>query len=336
MGFLRGRKANVSAGRLLGCLLVFIIFAAVQIPLVRAADTGTSGQGIQISPVLIDLNAEKGKSYTLKLTVTNVTAGTLSLNSAINDFRAKDETGNPEILLNDKEDNSTYSLKNWISPIGSLTLKSKESRTVSFSIDVPSNAEAGGHYGVIRFSGLPPDVGNKNVAINASVGVLILTRVEGNLNEGLKLQDFYVAQNGKKKVVLEGTPFTIVTRVQNSGNVHVKPIGHVTVKNFFGKTISTLEYGDNTKNVLPNSTRRFDQELKNKWLFGRYTMSLEAAYGTTGKVLIGSASFWVIPYKLILVILVLSVLAFIFSKRALKKYHARILRKHGHNRSQGH
>ncbi len=327
MGFIRGKK--------LFAVIAMAWLLVANVPLVQAADTAPAGQGIQVSNVLIDLNAEKGKTYNLKLTVTNVTAGTLTVKSDVNDFKAKDETGTPQVILDSSNEDSSYSLRTWVSVLPSVTLKSKESRTLGFGVAVPQNAEAGGHYGVIRFSGLPPEVGNKNVALVASVGVLVLTRVEGKITEQLKLEDMFVYQGNKKRSLVEKTPLTLVSRVTNTGNVHVKPIGHLVVKNFFGKPVATLDFGDKNKNVLPNSTRRFEQQLHNKWLFGRYTMSVDAAYGTSGKVLTGNASFWVIPYKLILVVLVLLLVAFVFIRRGLRRYHDRILRKAGHNRSRG-
>lgn len=312
--------------------LVLVAVFASTLPL-RAQNDGPA-QGIQISPVLVELNAERDHTYTLTLTVTNVTAGTLDLTSSVNDFRAKDETGNPEILMNQEAGSSAYSFAQWVDPIPDMTLKSKESRVLKVDVNVPDNAEAGGHYGVIRFSGTPPGQTPDNVSMSASVGTLVLTRVAGDITESLELTDLFVAQNGQEGTTFERGPITVVERVTNTGNVHLKPTGNAVVKNMFGKTISSLQINNTGGNVLPDSTRRFEQVLEQKNMFGRYNVEVDMAYGTTGGVLLGTTSFWVIPYKLILLVLVLLALLIWLGRKAIKRYHQRIIRKAGQHSSR--
>ncbi len=133
------RVLNQLPKRLAASLLVslLVIGSLLSIhPPVRAADIG-AGQGIQISPVIIDLNGEKGGSYKLRVTVTNVTAGTLVLKNTINDFKAKGESGNPQVILGTEENSGTYSMKTWVSTIPDITLKSKESQSLTFNVDFP-------------------------------------------------------------------------------------------------------------------------------------------------------------------------------------------------------
>lgn len=301
---------------------------------VFAIDTLPSGpaQGIQVSPVLIDLNADKNNSYDIKITVTNVTAKDLVLKGYVNDFRAKDENGNPEVILDENPEETTFSLRQWMTVPSDIPLKSKESKPVIIKVNVPANAEAGGHYGVVRFSGLPPGEESNNVSIAASVGVLVLARINGNITENLSLKEFFIEKDGKKTSLAHNGPLTIVERIHNDGNVHVKPKGNITVKNMFGSTVATLPLIEPPRNILPDSTRKFSQTLKQKWMFGRYTARLEATYGYSNKVLSGTFSFWVIPYKIILVsILIIVLLVFLFRK-GLKRYNEKIIKKAMKNR----
>ncbi len=309
---------------LFACLLISIL-AATGFTKAKAVTGDSPAQGIQVSPVIVELNADKKNSYNLKITVTNVTAGELVLSGEVNDFRAKDETGNPQVILDDEEISSGMSFKKWVTLPARLPLKSKESKVVSINVNVPADAEAGGHYGVIRFSGNPPGQETSNVSIAASVGVLVLTRVNGQINESLKLKELFVEKNSKRSGLIQNGPFTLVQRIENNGNVHVKPNGNITVKNMFGSTVATLPLNDPAKNVLPNSTRRFSQVVKKKWLFGRFTSRLEATYGYTNKNLTSSYSFWIIPYKLILIVLLAIILLVLLIRLSLKRYKAKIL-----------
>lgn len=309
--------------------LTLSIFGLVT-PLARAAD-GDS-QGIQVSPVIIDLNSEKGHEYTLKITVTNVTAGDLALTSSVNDFESDGDTGNPKVILEDRD--SSYSLKTWVTVPSGFTLKSKESRQLTLTVNVPDNAEAGGHYGIIRFSGVPPGKEPGTVSLNASVGTLLLARVAGNITENLQIKSMNVQQKGKNKSVVNNGPVDIVTKVENTGNVHVKPVGTMTVKDMFGKVVGTFEFGSPTKNVLPHSTRTYTQRFDKKWMFGRYTVNVQAAYGTTGGVLMGSTSFWVIPFKLIIFIIVIVALLILLGRRLQKRYDKRVMRRVQQNKGK--
>lgn len=315
-------------GRYLAIALVVLGLSLGMLPGFSATSQAqtSDAQGIQVSPVIIDLNGEKGGSYNLKLTVTNVTAGSLLLTSDVNNFTAGDETGNPKVILDDEAD-SSFSAKSWVSGIPSFTLKSKESRQITFNVNIPQNAEAGGHYGVIRFSGVPPEGGDQNVALNASVGVLLLARVNGNITESLVLKDLFAQKDGKRSSLFANGPIDLVARIENNGNVHVKPVGTLTVKDIFGRTVASYPFGSNTKNVLPDSIRRYDQSFDKRWMFGRYTTELQAGYGTSGAVLSGTTSFWVIPFKLIFFVLLLIALLVFTLKKLIGRYNKHIVQR---------
>ena len=301
------------------------VFSAVPITRVHAQEQ--AGQAIQISPVLIELNADSGQSYKIKLTLTNVSTGPLVLIPEVNDFKSKDETGTPEIIFDQNEESDNFSMKAWISPPPRLQLKAKESKTVEVSVNVPKGAEPGGHYGVVRYSGISPGLEDTGVALSASVGVLLLGRVNGNGNENLSVEQFFIEQGGKQKSFVEKAPFAIVERLKNDGSVHLKPSGDVTVKNMFGSVVGSVKVNDPAKNVLPDSIRRFEQGFTSKFMIGRYTAHLNLGYGTSGQVLQSSTSFWVIPYKLILISLLAIVLIIVVGRKLIKSYNKRVIER---------
>lgn len=311
--------------------ILLAVVAIVSVAIIPMLSTGVASaadtsQGLQVSPVIVDLNSEKGGSYTLKLTITNVTVNTLDVTATTNDFTAADNTGNPKILTDTSAPATTYSLRSWVAPIPAMTLQPKQSQTITVAVNVPANAESGGHYGVIRFSGVTPK-GQAQVTLNASVGTLLLARVAGNITEKLVIKDMFTEQKGKRAGLFSNGPVNIVTDVSNSGNVHVKPVGTMTIKDMFGKTVGSYPFGSNIKNVLPGSTRRYEQSFDKKFMFGRYTAHLEAGYGTTGGVLIGDKTFWVIPLKLIAFVVVFIILFVLLFRRLLKGYNRRVVRK---------
>lgn len=296
-------------------------------PSTSYAQAAGAAQGVQLSPSIIELNAKRGGEYTLTVEVTNVTAGDLEYKVSVNDFTSKDETGSPKVLRVSGLP-PQISVRTWVSPSVSLfRLLSRDAINVQFKVSVPEDAEPGGHYGVLDFSGADTKIKQTGVGLTASAGTLLLVKVAGDIKEQASVASFYTENNGKESNFFENSPVSFVTRVQNTGNIHLKPFGLIELKNMFGATVATLPVNKIQSNVLPSSIRRFDS-VHNDYTFGYYTATVTLGYGTQGQAIMASTSFWVIPYKLIAtVLLVLALVVFIlrriqiaYNKRVIKKY----------------
>lgn len=307
-------------------LVAVSVFASLSQSVSAQSTNLNAAQGMQISPALVELNAVRNKTYTINLNILNVTAYDLDYSVSIEDFSASDETGSPKILI-DEALPSSISMKDWFSHIEKFKLNARQSQKISFNINIPDNAEAGGHYGVLRFSGTAPEIESTGVGLSASAGVLILVRVDGDVKEEANLASFLASSNGKQPILIESGPITFITRIKNIGNVHVKPVGNIELRDIFGNLLETMPVNENKSNVLPNSTRRFESEYKKTWMFGRYSASLTLGYGTTGQAITKTIHFWVLPYKLILsIVLIGATILFILSK-ILKMYNRHIIEK---------
>jgi hypothetical protein len=308
-------------------LLSTVAFSGLSAPLTHAqAANANAAQGLQISPAVVELNGERDKTYTLPLSVLNVTGSDLEYQSAVNAFGVKDETGSPSILVDSKQV-PTISVINWVTPIPTFLLHSQEKRSINVSITIPRNAEPGGHYGVVQFLGKAPSVDGTGVGLSASAGTLLLIKVDGDVKEVASIATFRAEQGGKQGTLFESSPVNFAVRVQNSGNIHLKPVGNIEIHNIFGGLVTTLPVNQKKGNVLPTSVRRFETELKEKGLFGKYTADLTLGYGTTGQVLTSQATFWIIPYRLILVGLFVLATAIFILWRLIKAYNKFIIAK---------
>lgn len=320
--------------RLTVIVLALIAVASIGSGLLAAkvsaqASNANAAQGIEISPALVELNAAPTKTYTVTLKITNVTGSDLSYTASVDDFGAAGESGSPRVII-DGTMPATASVKTWVETVPQFTLRSRESRVVTARIIIPANAEPGGHYGVLRFSGRAPDVKDTGVGLAASAGVLLLIRVDGAITEKANLASFFSEQRGDQSSFFEKGPLTFVTRIKNEGNIHVKPVGSIELRDMFGGLVTTLPVNADKSNVLPDSIRRFESSFDKSWMAGRYTANLTLGYGTTGQAITNTISFWVIPYKIILaVIFGLVTIIYIFS-RMIKVYNKRIIAKSKH------
>jgi len=298
------------------------------------ANAKDNGQAFAISPPLVELSADPGETVNAEIKLTNVSAGPLTMSAETNNFGSKNETGEPNIIFNDEPGQDTrYTLKDWIVAPSDFALQSKQTLSISVPITVPKNAEPGGHYAVVRFTGTSAAASPQQVSLSASIGSLILLKVSGDIKQQAKVEDFYTAgSNFDKQSFFEVSPVSFVTRIRNEGNLHIKPTGTVTIRDMFGKEVATHRInGDPSKekeqpgSILPQSVRRFDVTHKDN-LFGRYTATLDLSYGD-GKTLSSSTQFWVLPYKLIIAIIVGLALLIFGLVMCIKKYNAYIIKK---------
>lgn len=316
----------------------FLAVAAVGLALLsvyapRVAAQGTDsgkGNGLKIAPVRTDLTIEKGGSRQISLFVENITAFPITVRGVTNDFVASDdESGEPRIILDEKESAPGNSFKTLVGALPGATLKPNERREMRVTLSVPKNASSGGYYGAIRFAPGESD-SDKNVALTASVGSIFLVRVPGNVTERLQVESFKVANSdGITGSLFNAGPVSVVTRFKNLGNIHVQPFGKITVKNFSGKVIEEFEINNAQPrgSVLPGSIRKFDNKVKQEKLFGRYTVEGSFGYGSDGELIMAKKNFYVIPFKMIAAIVFgIAFLIFVLP-RLIRAYNQSIIRR---------
>jgi hypothetical protein len=312
----------------LGAVVISAPLAVAATPPPAAGNAG--GQGLEISPPVIQLDADPGQTVTTQVRVRNVTSGVLIAKGKVDDFGAgTDESGTPKLLL-DETGATRFSLKYWVSGVPDLTLASQELKTATVSINVPKNAEPGGHFGVVRFTGVPPNLNTTGVALSASVGTLILLRVSGAITDKADLAQFSAGTpaTGKtpfaKQSFFEHGPVAFLVRIKNEGTVHEKVKGSIELKDGFGKKVTSVVVNANGGNVLPDSTRRFEEVYATKQLFGHYTANLALTYAGNKK-LSSTIGFWVLPWKLILLVLLGLVIVVWLLRIAMRRYNEHII-----------
>jgi hypothetical protein len=303
----------------------------------QTAQTPNAGQALEIAPPVITVSANPGQTINTQISLRDVSTSKLIVTGQVNDFVADGEDGTPKILLEDDETDNPYSLKSWISPLPQLLLEPRQIRNLPVTISVPANASPGGYYAVVRFTATPPELDSTGVSLSASLGALILVRVNGDIAESMEIEEFSVNRNGKTGTLFERTPLEFVERIKNTGNIHDMPTGQVTITDMFGKKVATVNINLPPRNILPQSIRKFTQPLDSsvigdKMLFGKYTAELRVMYGADKEVITSSLSFWVIPYTLIGVGIAALVVGFITLRFLIRRYNNHIIGKAQHSR----
>lgn len=291
-------KSNV---QLLLAATVVTLLTALFVSAYSYAQTNDAANTLKITPVRTDIEVAPGASKAVKTTVTNLTDQAITVRAVINDFVAGDEEGNPSLILDENEFAPTHSLKRFMSSMQDVQIPAKQSVTVESTVIVPADAQAGGYFGAVRFAPTTPDSGGQ-VNMSASVASLVLLTVPGDLVEKVELTDFEIQQGGKNASYFNSSnDLQARVRFENKGNVHVGPLGKISVKK--GDSV-VYEADFNNKDprdmILPDSARRWDVPLKNIGSFGKYTVSATFTYGQKNQTIEVVRSFWVIPAAVII------------------------------------
>jgi len=266
-----------------------------------------TAQGVGISPLTFELTANPGDVIVNQLKVYNPNESTIGIKMEVEDFTVSGEQGHVKI---EPAETETYSIARWVTmEPEAFVLGPREQRFITFTIKIPDNAEPGGHYGSI-LAGTSAVAGEEfsGAAIAGRVGALVLLSVSGEVKEDLTVKEFH--DTGYS----EYGPIDFTMRFENTGTIHVKPKGYITIVNWLGRKVADIEIPQ--RNVLPDSIRKIETSWNKKWLWGgKYTATLSGSYGVSNipfsPVVI---TFWAFPWKAGIGIL-LVIIYFVLSRK---------------------
>lgn len=291
---------------------------------------------LTISPARLEVASDPGQTVTKEFTLVNEQDIDQVFYTSVENFEAQGESGTPNFIR------SQEGLASWVSVAEKITLKKGEKVEIPFSINVPQDADTGGHFAAIFLSTVPPSTNGGDVAVGAKVGMLVLLRVNGELREGggvlsfgLKDDSFFVTK----------LPVQFMYRFNNSGNDRVNPAGDIELRNTIGIKTDTINANPSVGNILPGSTRRFEvrwgdeeplpssalfldhvgYEARN-FAFGLYSATMNLSFGATGQ----SSSkiyFFVFPWHLMLVVFVSLVVVLFVLRSLIKRYNRWIIQQ---------
>lgn len=315
--------------------LVLVALAVLTV-LVYVPDQPVSAQSaaLSINPKKNYL-IEPGKSIEDKLSIRNIDSNdNLDLYLRVVDFTYTDETGTPKLLLEEGLEQTTWSLKPYLTIPSTASVGPGDTTSLDISVDIPEGLGAGSYYSAIVYSTTAPEGGN--VGLSASGVTLVFVNVPGKVNEDLTITKFGLYDRDKTN----GTGYTNFTMdeplamaytIKNNGNVVEAPVGSIEVKGWFGQNYKITDVNTSDLVALIGQTRTFETCIKaeettdaNSNTTGRcvsaglwpgfYTATADLYYGQNGnltKELTKTSYFWYLPlWFIVLFVIALVVAAF--------------------------
>ncbi len=287
---------------------LLILGAVVLVPIqkVRAEDPG---RGFTITPPVFELKANPGDKVSESISLFNNGSEDIVIATSVENLKPIGDKGQVSVV--DDKEQSLPSLKDWIvMNAGAINLGKGETKNVQFDLNIPQNAEPGGHFATVLFTTVnnKPDPGTGSL-LSQKVGSLVFLTVAGTVQEKASVISF----NALKRILWKNQNINFILKVKNIGNVYVRPRGFLIINDIFGRKVSEIEIDG--KNVLPTAIREIPMQYNAKNLFGPYTATLSLTYGSTNQNINATTGFWIIPFVPTIIILLFIIMIFLMRKR---------------------
>lgn len=296
----------------------------------------TTTQALTISPARAELTGDPGEVISQTFLLINEQDRDQTFYTSVENFESQGETGTPNFIA------SKEGLPSWVTVADKVVLKRGERVSIPYTINIPKDADAGGHFAAIFLSTVPPSLKEGEVSVGAKVGMLVLLRVTGAIKEGGNLTAFSL-KNGSKFAT--SLPIDFVYKFKNDGNDRVKPEGDLVIRNTFFMESSRISANPSAGNILPGSVRRFDVRLGDgeplpasasffdnvafqlhNFALGVYFAEVDLTYGASGKAS-SSLIYFVFPWHLMILVLIAVVLVITMLRSFLKRYNRWIIKQ---------
>lgn len=307
---------------------------------VFAADNFTpGGMWLTTSPTSMSISLEPGSQATFPLKVRNNSDRTEHIAVKVYPFAADKKTGHPILL----DSSAQTSYVDWVSlSENDFELAPNEWKTIQATFSVPKEAAFSYFYAITFLKTPEKPIQDGKVEITSAAAVMTLLEVKSpNAVRNLEVTDFSTSRS-----LFEFLPVTFNVNLHNTGNVHLSPRGNIFISRGNQKDVAVLSVNSEAGNVLPDSPRQFtaswedgfpvykdkiendkialdkngkqiktlkwDFSQANKLRFGKYTAMLLLAYdnGERDVPVQAVITFWVLPWRILLVVLVLAIFIF--------------------------
>jgi hypothetical protein len=336
--------------RLLFPLLAILCFGAVFFSTPKVLAATTTGSNLTTSPIATDLSIKPGQSGSTILQAQNDGTTPEIISVKLDKFSPNGDLGEANIT----SPNSTDPSASWVHfSQTSFVAQPGVWNSIKMTVDVPSYATLGYYYAVLF---IPKSSVQASATVNEQYKGANAIYVLVDTNSSNEVKQLSLTSFNSVSGLYQFLPATFNVVVKNTGNIHLIPQGDIYISRTpNGKAIDTLDINSTLGNVLPYSSRQFSvswedglpafvakkvggqtindkkgqiiEELHwnfsepiSKFRFGKYYAHLVLVYNNGNRDIPINAylSFWVIPWKLILIILI-CIAAVVFFWKSLKK-----------------
>lgn len=293
--------------------LRYILSTALLFGILFVTNTEAKTLSIGTAPTNEKLQLEHGEIYEGEFTVWNLAESTITYYVHVSSFKQIQNQPGSAIFLSPQDDaQNLYSASNWVTlEKNVLELVPSRNVTVAYTITVPEDTTMGEYSIEIYFSSEEAEKQDITATYGVlSSGIPILVTVGDDWAESAEILDFYSA----KKIYEKPNFTTLLTRIQNLGDTHITPKGDIVLTNIFKKEVGRIHFNEQNQSLLRDSNGTYESvwDLEKyindgQLALGPITAETFILYRHTNpgfSVLSATTTFWIIPWKLIIMVLI--------------------------------
>ncbi len=264
-------------------------------------------------PAVQDKQVQPGEKTHLQIQFKNDDTSFITGQVKVADYVVSDKDGTT-ILVEGNQPRSKYAASSWIT-LGenNITIPPNDVVTVDIYVSVPQDVPHCGSYAVVYFQPALPGKNELQSNLNSATG--ITAKIGGLINfkvNGRECRENIVISKFQAPFLQEFGPVKVNLELLSNSDIDLQPIGVVNLTNLFGRYADSQRLKD--QRIFPETVKAYQLTLGHRWMIGRYKLTLNATYGSSGKKLIVSTYIWIIPWRLILIIILTIIIIMLLIK----------------------
>ncbi len=292
-----------------------LAFAVIVTGIFSQSVSAQSAIPLTVGPARQQITINPGESTSFAVKYYNQSDIPLSGVVNVADFVVDSTDGSPRIIDNVEQANPKFAASKWVTlSLDQISIAPQDRIIVSASLSVPKDARPGGRYVTVYFEpsiGTPTSVGQGGATgIAPRIASLLYIRVNGPITENAIISQMYA------KPFSEYGPIDVTANIINNGDYHIRPRGVFTLTNPLGAVIEQSNLKET--NIFPDALRIFTSTVGEKWMMGKYKVTLSATYGEKAQVLEKSVFIWVFPWRVALVVVLTLIILGIIGRAIYK------------------
>lgn len=285
---------------------------------------------IGVSPTSKVIKLNPGESYSDEIVYWNLSQEADTYRVFISGFEQIENQPGTAIILTAEEDAITnYSASKWVTVSKDiLELEPNKNVKLQYTINVPTDT-TDGEFNVEIFLISENAYQQQGTAAftNLAAGTPILIQIGDDYVQNAELLRFVA-----DKKVYEKIDVNFLTTIKNLGDMHITPTGEILIQNIFRQEVARIPFNKNAQSLLRDTLGNYEDNWTQS---GYLTPSKAIALGPMKAklmvtyrsfqpgfaVLASETTFWIIPWKIIIAILTVLLLAIIIriSKKKIEK-----------------
>jgi P pilus assembly chaperone PapD len=260
--------------------LRIIALMALGLAYIAVTASPAPAQGFSVTRGIEEFSICPAESHTGSISVTNTSEEPVSLRVFLGDWvRVPGQTS--DYSFDEERGKEPRSFVDWMvfSP-ERMTLEPKETRDVTYEVNVPDDwSLEGSYWGVIFIEGIPseePQVATAEEEVE--IGIKTVWRYAIQIYATIEGTETRDASFTALNMALAEGGFDAVAVFENRGNIYLKPKVWLEMRNTAGEVVYEQEHSVQT--VLPESARDFAFQLRDLPIeSGEYLVMIIADYG---------------------------------------------------------